>query len=293
MRNIDTRCGLCCKGCEYKESHSCGGCIETNGEPFHGKCHIAACCQVKGLLHCGECAVIPCAALYAYSYLDPEHGDKPQGARVEVCRRWAAEDGKQVWENVLLTSAGFEDYDIQKPAIVNRFLKMLGKPPAEATVLFIPTAAIDDEAKAMVPYCKQELINLGINDSNIRTYDIDGLMTEAEAMQFDVIYFTGGNTKHLLKRIMETGFDAIIKKMVYSNKVYVGVSAGSMIAKPNIGGPDEIYSEETMGLCLINAYVGVHYPEGSPPRTDFPLPHIPLTDKQALAVSWDGYELIE
>ena len=294
MSNIDTRCGLHCAACEYKESHNCGGCIETNGEPFHGKCPVAACCQDKGLLHCGECDVIPCAALYAYSYLDREHGDKPQGARVQVCRNWAAERGKHVWENVLLTSAGFEDMDgNQKTAIVDRFLKMLGKPPADASVLFIPTAAIDDEAKAMVPYCKQELINLGIAESNIRTYDIDGLMTKAEAMKYDVIYFTGGNTVFLLRRIMESGLDAIIKSMVYANKVYVGVSAGSVIAKPNIGEPDEVYNKETAGLCLINAYVGVHYPEGSPPRTDFPLPHIPLTDNQAIAVRWDGYEVIE
>ena len=49
---------------------------------------------------------MPCGKLYAYSYLDPEHGDKPQGARVEVCRRWAAESGKQAWHNVLLTDSG-------------------------------------------------------------------------------------------------------------------------------------------------------------------------------------------
>ena len=293
MSIVDSRCGLQCTGCNFKDSNGCGGCIETNGHPFHGGCHIAVCCQEKGLLHCGECDAIPCAALYAYSYLDPEHGDKPQGARVQVCRSWAAESGNQAWENVLLTSAGFEDMDgNQKPAIVKRFLKMIGKPPAEATVLFIPTAAIDSEAEAFVPLCRQELINLGIPEANIFTHDIDGTLSETDAMQYDVIYFTGGNTRHLLKRIKETGFDAIIKKRVYANKVYIGVSAGSLIAKPNIGEPDEVYNKETAGLCLINAYVGVHYPEGSSPRTDFPLPHIPLTDNQAIAVRWDGYEII-
>lgn len=40
---IDSRCGLHCTGCEWKESHGCGGCIETKGHPFHGEC---TCCEL-------------------------------------------------------------------------------------------------------------------------------------------------------------------------------------------------------------------------------------------------------
>jgi len=119
---VDSRCGLLCTGCSWKEPCGCGGCIETMGHPFHGECPIAICAQEKGHSHCGECAQIPCAKLYEYSYLDPEHGDKPQGARIEVCRKWAAESGKNVWGNVLLALAGFEDSNCNpKPRIVNRF----------------------------------------------------------------------------------------------------------------------------------------------------------------------------
>lgn len=35
---IDSRCGLHCTGCDYKETCGCGGCIGTNGHPFHGEC---------------------------------------------------------------------------------------------------------------------------------------------------------------------------------------------------------------------------------------------------------------
>jgi multimeric flavodoxin WrbA len=112
---VDSRCGLHCTGCEYKESHGCGGCIETNGHPFHGECPVAKCCQDKGFTHCGECPDIPekcsetdckkvdengfhlcdgcgmtnCGKLHAYSYTDPEHGDNPPGKRIEQCKRWA------------------------------------------------------------------------------------------------------------------------------------------------------------------------------------------------------------
>ena len=289
---IDSRCGLHCTGCEWKDSHGCGGCIETKGHPFHGECPIAICCQDKGLTHCGECDIIPCDKLYAYSYLDPEHGDKPQGARVTTCRKWAAESSKQVWSSVLLTSAGwFKDIDGGvKENIRRRFLNMLGKPASEAKVLFIPTAATDDEAKKMVGKCRDELLNAGIIPENITVYDIDGSLTADEAMVYDVIYFTGGDTGHLLRRIKDTGFDATIKKMVYANKVYVGASAGSIIATPNIRDP---FDEATSGLALVHVYLSVHQPEGVPVRTDFPLPHIPLTDNQALAVNWDGYEVVE
>jgi hypothetical protein len=77
--------------------------------------------------------------------------------------------------------------------------------------------------------------------------------------------------------------------MVYANKVYVGASAGSLIAAPNIGDP---HNKDTAGLCLIHAYLSFHCPEGTEARVDLPLPHIPLSGGQALAVSWRGYEMI-
>ncbi len=288
---VDSRCGLSCTGCAWRESCGCGGCIETMGNPFHGKCPIAICCQEKGYTHCGECVLIPCDRLTSYSYLDPDHGDVPQGKRVEVCRRWAAQNGINAWNKVLLTSAGFEDFEgNQKSNIIDCFLKMLAIPTNEAKVLFIPTAAVDKETRDIADMCKQELINMGIREGNIHTYEIDGSMNDQEAMGYDVIYFTGGDTNHLLRCIKEAEFDKIIKKMVAANKVYVGVSAGSLIATPNIG---DVHEVQTTGLCLINAYLDVHCPDHTPARTDLPLIHIPLTDQQAVAVSWEGYHLIE
>ena len=287
---IDTCCGLCCATCSFKEPCNCGGCMATKGHPFHGECPIATCCFSKGHTHCGECEAIPCEKLFTYSFLDPVHGDKPQGARAKVCRKWAAESGKQAWDKVLLSSAGWSNMvgEVNKN-IQQRFLKMLDKPASEAKVLFIPTAAIFDEAIKMVGKCREELLHSGILPENMTVYNIGDPMTIAQAMEYDCIYFTGGDTGHLLRRIKETGFMSIIKAMVYANKVYVGVSAGSLIATPNIGEP---FNEATSGLALIHAYISVHNPEGTAARTDLPLPHIPLTDDQALVVKWDGYEIV-
>lgn len=85
---VDSRCGLLCNSCTYKEPMNCGGCIETKGNPFHGECPVAVCCQDRELEHCGLCKDVPCELLTQYS-CDPEQGDNPHGARIEQCKKWA------------------------------------------------------------------------------------------------------------------------------------------------------------------------------------------------------------
>lgn len=89
IKEPQSYCGLLCEKCSFKESHSCGGCIKTKGNPFYGECKIASCCQSKGYAHCGECADMPCKMLYDYSYGDGEHCDNPKGARLELLKLWA------------------------------------------------------------------------------------------------------------------------------------------------------------------------------------------------------------
>ena len=201
------------------------------------------------------------------------------------------------WENVLLTSAGFYDSD-DKPRklIIDQFTRMLNKPFDKAKVLFIPTAALppNDMNWEYANWCKNDLLLLGIPSKNIFTYDIDGSLSEQYAMMFDVIFFTGGNTPYLAKRVRETHFDQIIKNMVYKNKVYVGISAGSMLAMPDFNVDNLPVSDpaEFTGLGFINAYFTVHCAPDTLPRNDLSLQHIPLTDNQALTVSWNGYKII-
>jgi peptidase E len=202
-----------------------------------------------------------------------------------------------IWYNVLLTDSGlYYDNELDKPldAIINRFSAMLQKPFAETTVLFIPTAAMQDVTKATVitARLRNELLTMGINPDNIIIHDIDGSLTEDDAMKFDVIYLTGGNTPYLAKRVRDVGFDNIIKKMIYANKVYIGMSAGSMLLMPNFNA-DDIYNPQFNGLDLIKAYFTVHCEAGTKNRSDLPLPHIALQENQAIELRWDGYELID
>lgn len=203
-----------------------------------------------------------------------------------------------LWTNVLLTDAGFfNPFHLRQPltALINRLKSIVQKPFGEARVLFIPTAACDDEAKTIAEILYSELLVMGFKEENITIYNLDGTLSEAAVMSYDIMYLTGGWCQHLLEIVHKTKFDSIIKKFVFANKVYIGMSAGSVIATPNImgcfGEPDR---QDTEGLGLIQAYIDCHCNmKPDPQEKKLPLPHIMLSSHQAVAVSHSGYELIE
>lgn len=84
---IESRCGLLCSKCEYKEPMHCKGCLAME-KPFWGdSCPVKSCCEAKQHRHCGECSEFPCALLNQFSY-DENQGDN--GKRIEQCREWCS-----------------------------------------------------------------------------------------------------------------------------------------------------------------------------------------------------------
>lgn len=81
---MESRCGILCSACEYREQMHCAGCANIK-EPFWGACKIKTCCEGRKLPHCGECPQFPCANLKAFAY-DKEQGD--DGKRLEQCQAW-------------------------------------------------------------------------------------------------------------------------------------------------------------------------------------------------------------
>lgn len=172
---------------------------------------------------------------------------------------------------------------------------MAAKPFSQARVLFIPAAACDDESKALADILYTELLQLGFLPENITTYWLEAPLDERLALSYDVMFFTGGWCEHLLTRVKAAGFEKTIQKFVYANKIYVGVSAGSVLATPNIMGAfTEKPGPETSGLGFLRAYLDCHC-DMQPGLTakNLSLPHIMLHFHQALAVSSAGYELLE
>ena len=181
---------------------------------------------------------------------------------------------------ILLTSAGFDN-----PRIGELFLELVGKPPEEIKVLFIPTAANFYEALKMVPFCMEDLLNIGIPESNIKVFDLHRAMTAEELLAFDTVYFTGGSPQYLLERINDSGFRKPLCDFVNRGGVYVGVSAGSIVATVNL--PDN--------LGYLNSTLNVHMQTGAPAGVfdNKTVSHIDLTNTQTVLIRGGVYEIFE
>ena len=87
---IESRCGILCSECKYREEVGCKGCVNID-KPFWtaisgcANCSVKACCEARVYNHCGECMDFPCKLLTQFAY-DKEQGD--DGKRIEQCKIW-------------------------------------------------------------------------------------------------------------------------------------------------------------------------------------------------------------
>lgn len=172
---------------------------------------------------------------------------------------------------VLLTSAGLETEEIKEC-----LMEMVGKEMSMVKALFIPTAAVNADAIAVLPKCMNDLLKCGISNKNIRVYDLHAGMELEELQQYDVVYLCGGDTYYLLERINDTKFNESLMAYINSNGLVIGVSAGSLIFTNNI--PDN--------LGLIDTKLDVHCAEGEKRgKLAFPIKNnVRLTNTCALVI---------
>jgi dipeptidase E len=131
---------------------------------------------------------------------------------------------------MLLTSNG-----IRNETLRTALADLLGKRFAAARVVFIPTAstAVAGDHSWLVEDLGR-LHGLGWRELNI--LELNGLpaqLVRSRLRQADVIYVEGGNHYHLASSIIAGGLDTDLADILES-KVYVGVSAGSMIFSRNL-----------------------------------------------------------
>ncbi len=82
---IESRCGILCSHCGYRDQVNCAGCLHIQ-KPFWGEaCPVKSCCEKQNLEHCGQCDEIPCQLLHSFSF-DEKQGD--DGKRIEQCKKW-------------------------------------------------------------------------------------------------------------------------------------------------------------------------------------------------------------
>lgn len=197
---------------------------------------------------------------------------------------------------LLLTSAGFEN-----PRLGKEFIKLVGEPPSDIKIFMLSTQkSIED--KKWLDLTIKHMTDINLNKNNIKVHNIEKRVSFAEVLKYDSIYFCGGNTYFLLKTIRKTRFDEIIRKFIQvPKKVYVGISAGSIILGPDIE-LTKIHDENIVnlknlkGLNIIDAAISPHYKNSDKKIIDeyrHKYKIITLTDKQALLVTDKGKKIVQ
>jgi dipeptidase E len=132
--------------------------------------------------------------------------------------------------NLLLTSAGLRNETLRQA-----LRDMLGKPFEAANVVYIPTASVAESGNHSWLVTDVNRVH-GLGWRQFDILELNGLprrMVLDRLQRADVIYTGGGNHYHLARSITGNGLADGFKEAL-EERVYVGVSAGSMIFSRNL-----------------------------------------------------------
>ncbi|MFA6436753.1 MAG: Type 1 glutamine amidotransferase-like domain-containing protein [Candidatus Paceibacterota bacterium] len=129
-------------------------------------------------------------------------------------------------QTILLTSSG--------KFLTDGDLSFLPKPITQMKIAYITTAS---KGVSDISYLERHRKRMKELNYNFKEIDIEG-KNEQELEDIlknkEIIHVEGGNTFYLLKVVLESGFDKVIKELVRNGIIYIGSSAGSYIACPTI-----------------------------------------------------------
>lgn len=142
-------------------------------------------------------------------------------------------------------------------------------------IIYIPTAMNGDTWSGKIPWDSWEeattwkLFNsLGATITPFLLEDPNNSNFDQKLADADIVFFVGGSASYLMYWIFRTGLDEYLPKLLKNNKtVYVGSSAGSMIAAPTLDicewyvGESERGAKYLPGLGLVDFDFYPHYDE--------------------------------
>ncbi|TAK57647.1 hypothetical protein EPO17_01390 [Patescibacteria group bacterium] len=199
---------------------------------------------------------------------------------------------------LLLTSAGLATKQIS-----DFFISILPKKASDCSVLMIAYTQNENE-QYYVDESKKELFDLGIK--KVSSFNLKENEFKDQS-QYDVIYVCGGNTFSILERMRSSKIDTFILDSVKNkNTIYIGVSAGSIMAGPSIeiaswgseGDKNEVNLKDLTGFDLTNISIFPHFkPHLKQETEDFRnkvgYPVIELADNEAVFAQNLKYQLIK
>ena len=182
----------------------------------------------------------------------------------------------RVNRKMLLTSTGLDNTHF-----ISVVKKLLNKDISQCRVLFIPTA---DKKKESIKACIKELLDLGINKTNI----VWNNCTVSEDTNFDMIYVTGGDENYLIDQITFNKFKPYLLKLINSGIFYLGVSAGTYICGKMVDRPNQ-------SLGLFNYIIEPHQTSNlHPNKPVHPVKGVVnISDNQAILVYNGKVRVIE
>lgn len=182
-------------------------------------------------------------------------------------------------------------------------------PYRDLRLVYIPTAADLAEDKWFIDADRKRFTEMGIRFQEL---DINGKTPEellSALRPAHAVFVSGGNTFYLLEKARESGFDRVIKQLVKNGVIYIGGSAGAVIAGPTIApvvplddpavAPD---LKTFKGFNLVDFVVLPHYGKEKDKakyeaimdefgKTSLKL--LPLRDDQAVIVDDHGHRVVK
>lgn len=180
----------------------------------------------------------------------------------------------------------------------------------KADAVYIDTA-IHDKVHTNLEWhhnCKANMEKAGFH---FTMYDITGktnIDIEHDLSKFDVMYVEGGNSFYLLQESQKSGFIPFVLRRVQEGMIYIGTSAGTVIAGPDIEPVRQDdraalapHLQDTKGYGLVNFVVMPHW--GQPKRRELfntyrlnhiyqeDYPYLFLNDHQYVEVVDDSFQI--
>ena len=163
-------------------------------------------------------------------------------------------------KNVILTSSLYESIELVK--------KFLDKNTESKKILFIPTAANVEEYKKYMHLTQKAFEDFGYEVENFDVSVFSEEIAKEKLSEAKIVFISGGNTFYLLQELKRKNLITYLKERIENGLLYIGESAGSVIAAPDIEYASVIDDktvatelDDYTGLNLVDFYIVPHFEE--------------------------------
>lgn len=194
--------------------------------------------------------------------------------------------------------------------VAKHIAQSIGSPKKHKLTFVYTGAELGGLNRSWVKKHRQALVRAGFQISDYTLTGKSQQVIKRDLSATDIILMEGGNTCYLLQQIQQTKSASVICDLVKRGKIYIGSSAGSIVAGPNIH--PYFYPNKTKdapklkgskGLGLVDISIMPHWGRADKRRSY--LNHrlaqvynakskiILLTDNQYLVVENNSYRIVD